>query len=65
MSQGYSKEFLVSAYMFRFCEHGLDSRKQEQNAEAYYDKVGKDKFREAASLDAAEIKRYKEFLSCT
>lgn len=61
MATAYSKDFLVSAFMFRYCEHNVDTRRMEQDAEKLYDRVGKDKFREYASLDAAEVARYKNF----
>lgn len=58
---GYTKEFLIAAYMFRFCEYNLDSKILEDNASAFYDKVGKDTFRKYASLSATEIIRYQNF----
>ncbi len=61
---GYTKEFLVDAYLWRFLntisiERLLDL---ETIANRQYDEVGKDKFREYASLDADYIKRYKSTL---
>lgn len=53
----YSKQFLIDAYLWRF--KGLDTKILEENANTYYDKVGKDKFRTAASLDASYLKEYK------
>ena len=61
MATAYSKDFLISAYMFRFCEYNIDTKSLEDNAIRYFDEVGKDKFREAASLDAAEVSRYRNF----
>lgn len=61
MATAYSKDFLVSAFMFRYCEANVDTRRMEQDAYNLYDEVGKDKFREYASLDAAEVSRYKNF----
>lgn len=61
MSKAYTKDFLVGAYMFRFCEHNLDTLEQEKNASKHYDAVGKDQFRAAASLDPSELKRYQNF----
>lgn len=61
MATAYSKDFLVSAFMFRYCEANVDTRRMEQDAYKLYDEVGKDKFREYASLDAAEVQRYKNF----
>ena len=61
MALAYSKEFLISAYLSRF--NGFISEERianlKKNAEAHYDKVGKDKFRQHASLDADAIKKYK------
>ena len=60
---GYSKEFLIDAYMHRyiFCPDIPVERIEimEKNAEACYDKFGKDQFRVYASLDADAIKKYK------
>ncbi len=61
MAIAYSKQFLIDAYMFRFCEYNLDTKLLEDNASNYYDQVGKDKFREAASLDSTEVTRYRNF----
>lgn len=61
MATAYSKDFLVSAFMFRYCEANVDTRRMELDAYKLYDEVGKDKFREYASLDAAEVQRYKDF----
>lgn len=61
MATAYSKDFLVSAFMFRYCEANVDTRRMERDAYKLYDEVGKDKFREYASLDAKEIQRYKDF----
>lgn len=61
---GYTKEFLVSAFLWRYQEALEKDTKEE--AEKYikmvtdfYDKVGKEKFRVWCSLDAAEIKKFK------
>lgn len=61
MAQSYSKEFLVAAYLHKFLpvctiEQLLEL---EHNADKFYDKVGRDKFRQYASLDADAIKQYK------
>lgn len=61
MATGYSKEFLVEAFMSRFIKV-LDIDKLcdlEEMANRFYDEVGKDKFRVYASLDADAIKQYK------
>lgn len=60
---GYTKEFLIDAYMSRFiaCDkiaiENLETL--EQNAIKLYDEVGRDKFRVYASLDAEAIRVYK------
>ena len=59
---GYSKEFLIDAFMSRYFE-ALSKEKEESLrilAERHYDKVGKDKFRESASLDAEAIRLYRK-----
>lgn len=61
---GYSKEFLVDAFMSRFVACSLISIEKlvelEQMANNFYDKVGRDKFRIYGSLDADAIRKYKE-----
>ena len=61
---GYTKEFLIAAYMSRFVKCSLITNEQleqlEQQADKFYDKVGRDKFRTYASLDADAIKLYKQ-----
>jgi hypothetical protein len=63
---GYSKEFLIDAFMSRYISCTLLSietlENQEKMALDLYDKVGRDKFRVYASLDAEAIKKYKESL---
>lgn len=57
---GYTKEFLVSAFLSRY--YTLPSEKffeLETMADTFYDKVGRDKFRVYASLDADALKTYK------
>jgi len=60
---GYTKEFLIAAFMSRYLKCTLLSIEQlermEQMAVELYDRVGKDKFRDYASLDAQAIKLYK------
>jgi len=59
---GYSKEFLISAYLSRFWAvsgpEELDPL--EKIASVFYDKVGRDKFRVHASLDAEALRKYRE-----
>lgn len=61
MAAGYTKEFIVDAFLHRFREFGHDVEKLEKMANSFYDEVGKDKFRVYASLDAAAIKEYKTY----
>jgi hypothetical protein len=63
---GYTKEFLIAAYMSRFIKCNLITIDQlvalETQADKFYDKVGRDKFRVYASLDAEAIRLYKQTL---
>ena len=61
MATGYSKEFLVDAFCFRYEESGLNTVALHKMANSFYDQVSKIKFREYCSLDAAELARYKKF----
>ena len=66
MALAYTKEFLISAYLSRYTKVCDENRLEnlKKLAENHYDKVGKDKFRQNASLDAAAIKKYKELMRC-
>jgi hypothetical protein len=59
---GYNKEFLLDAYISRFLElDDIDALDRLYTmATEFYDKVGKDKFRVYASLDAEAIRKYKQ-----
>ncbi len=61
---GYSKEFLVDAFMHRFIMCPLIEiealEKLEQMANSFFDSVGRDKFRVYCSLDADAIKEYRK-----
>lgn len=63
---GYTKEFLVDAYLWRFTKIPSITIERllslEQIAIKTYDKYGKDKFRDYASLDAEYIRNYKKEL---
>ena len=63
---GYTREFLIAAFMSRYIKCTLITieqlEKMEQMAEELYDKVGRDKFRSYASLDAEAIRTYKATL---
>lgn len=61
---GYTKEFLLDAFVERYRPLGMEAVDSLYALAAnHYDKVGKDEFRKAASLDASEIKKYKLVLS--
>jgi len=57
----YSKEFLIDAFMSRYLAHiSIEKLEQlEQMAVDLYDRVGRDKFRDYASLSAEAIREYK------
>ena len=57
---GYTKEFLVDAYLSRYAAVvGIQLPALRNMAEQHYDNVGKDQFRVSASLDADAIKKFK------
>ena len=57
---GYTKEFLVDAYLSRYTAVvGVQLPALRNMAEQHYENVGKDAFRVSASLDAGAIKIYK------
>ena len=57
---GYSREFLIEAFVSRYRSLGQDKCVDLQRlAEQCYDRVGKDEFRKYAGLDAAAIRTYK------
>lgn len=60
---GYSRDFLISAFMSRYISCTLISIETlvrlEQMANDLYDRVGRDSFRVYASLDAEAIRVYK------
>jgi hypothetical protein len=63
---GYTREFLVDAFMSRYVACQLITVESLENLEKLatelYDRVGRDKFRTYASLDADAIKTYKATL---
>lgn len=63
---GYTKEFLVDAYLSRFMACSLITPEQIESLEVmannFYDEVGRDKFRTYASLDAEAIRNYKSMI---
>jgi hypothetical protein len=60
---GYSKDFLIDAYMSRFLKCKALSVETlcrlEELAIKLYDEAGKDRFRDYASLNAEAIRVYK------
>ncbi len=62
MAKAYDKELLVNVYMSRFMtieNADIDVLVEvEQNANNFYDKVGKEEFRKWASVTAEEIRKY-------
>lgn len=57
---GYTREFLIDAFVSRYTSLGQDKLVDLQKlAETCYDNVGKDEFRKYASLDAEAIRVYK------
>jgi hypothetical protein len=63
---GYTKEFLIDAYLSRFTKIPSIGIEQlldlERIAHKTYDTYGKDKFREYSSLDAEYLRNYKASL---
>lgn len=63
---GYSRDFLISAFMSRYISCTLITIEQlvrlEQMANDLYDLVGRDSFRVYASLDASALRVYKNSL---
>jgi hypothetical protein len=60
---GYSRDFLIDAFMSRYIKCTVITIEQlvrlEQMANDLYDRVGRDSFRNYASLDAEAIRVYK------
>lgn len=60
---GYSRDFLIDAFLSRYIRCTLITIEQlvnlEQMANDLYDKVGRDSFRTYASLDAEALRVYK------
>ena len=60
----YTREFLLEAYASRFEPLGLDACEDMYVlGKQFYDKVGRDKFRQYASLDAEALRVYKNKLA--
>ena len=60
---GYTKEFLIDAFMSRYvnCDHLSIEKLERLEIMAYdlYDRVGRDSFRVYCCLDADAIREYK------
>ena len=57
---GYTRDFLLQAYVSRYEPLGLEAVESLYKiAESAYDTYGKDRFRVYASLDAEAIRNYK------
>jgi hypothetical protein len=60
---GYTKEFLIDAFMSRYVACDMISieklERLEQMANDLYDRVGRDQFRVYACLDAEALREYK------
>lgn len=60
---GYSREFLIDAFMSRYIKCTLISIESlvrlEEMANDLFDRVGRDAFRSYASLDAEALRVYK------
>jgi hypothetical protein len=63
---GYSRDFLIDAFMSRYVKCSKLTIEQlvnlEQMAHDLYDRVGRDSFRSYASLDAEALRVYKNSL---
>lgn len=67
MARGYTKDDLVGAFLMRFIKaHEVITEQQVENLEImannFYDEVGKDTFREYASVTPAVMKEYFEWI---
>ena len=58
---GYSKQFLIDAFLSRYLRACTIEQLEnlEKMATDLYDRVGRDKFRDYASLSAEAIREYK------
>ena len=60
MAVGYSREFLISAFLSRYVSLPTEKFQElESLAEKFYDEAGRDKFRLYCSLDAEAIRTAK------
>ena len=56
---GYTKEFLVNAFVSRYAEVVKDFDTYYDWVSDFYDKVGRDKFRVYCSLDAEALRKFR------
>ena len=66
---GYSKQFLIDAFLWRYTDVLLNKANDELDKYVemiynYYSTVSKDKFRESCSLDADAIKKFRLATGC-
>ena len=66
---GYTKEFLIDAFLWRYAEILLKYTKEHfdefvKMITDFYDKVGKEQFRLSASLDSDAIKKFRLATGC-
>ena len=62
MAKAYTKEDLIGAFLMRFIRAGIDITNLEIMANEFFDKVGRDKFRIYATVDAEVMKEYKQWI---
>ena len=62
MAKAYTKEDLIGAFLMRFIRAGIDITNLEVMANEFFDKVGRDKFRIYATVDAEVMREYREFV---
>ena len=57
---GYTKEFLVAAFISRYVDVAENTFEALVDmADGFYDEVGRDKFRVYCSLDAEALRKYR------
>ena len=59
---GYTKDFLVGAYLHRFCVAGIDTSKLVDIGYSTYDQLGRDEFRKRASVTPEACAEYAAWL---
>lgn len=63
MAKAYTRDDIIGAYLMRFVKANLDISVLAKNAETHYDVVGKDKFREHASVTPEAMKEYFKWIN--